>query len=262
MLAIKVLTVNIHKGFTALNRQFILPELRAAVRSVGADLVFLQEVTGSNTRHSQRTGNLGDEPHYEYLADSIWSQYAYGRNSVHTHGHHGNAVLSKFPIARFQNHDISVTQLERRGLLHCELTIPHAHSSVQSQVQTRVQSNLHVICVHLSLLGSHRAAQLADLCRLINEVVPPQASLIVAGDFNDWGQSAHAVLAKHANLEEVFVSAQGKAALSFPARWPLLRLDRIYVRGVASHSPILLPAKPWKDLSDHAPLAGLISCFD
>lgn len=29
-----VLTVNTHKGFTALNRRFILPELREAVRSV------------------------------------------------------------------------------------------------------------------------------------------------------------------------------------------------------------------------------------
>jgi endonuclease/exonuclease/phosphatase family metal-dependent hydrolase len=39
---IKVLTVNTHKGFTAFNRRFILPELREAVRSTGADLVFLQ----------------------------------------------------------------------------------------------------------------------------------------------------------------------------------------------------------------------------
>jgi endonuclease/exonuclease/phosphatase family metal-dependent hydrolase len=254
MLAIKVLTANIHKGFTALNRQFVLPELRAAVRSVGADVVFLQEVTGSNTRHAKRTGNFVNDPHYEYLADSIWTQYAYGRNSIYTHGHHGNAVLSKFPIAHFQNHDISFTQLERRGLLHCELKIPYAESDAESHVQ----SNLHVICIHLSLLGSHRAKQLAKLCRFIDEVVPPLAPLIVAGDFNDWEQSAHAVLAQSANLEEVFVIAHGKAALTFPARWPLLRLDRMYVRGVASHSPILLPAKPWRHLSDHAPLAAVV----
>ena len=30
------MTVNTHKGFTALNRKFILPELRDAVRTVGA----------------------------------------------------------------------------------------------------------------------------------------------------------------------------------------------------------------------------------
>jgi endonuclease/exonuclease/phosphatase family metal-dependent hydrolase len=46
-----VLTVNIHKGFTALNRRFILPELREAVRSVGADMVFLQEIHGTHERH-------------------------------------------------------------------------------------------------------------------------------------------------------------------------------------------------------------------
>lgn len=39
--SIKVLTVNIHKGFTFFNRRFILHELREAVRAVGADVVFL-----------------------------------------------------------------------------------------------------------------------------------------------------------------------------------------------------------------------------
>jgi endonuclease/exonuclease/phosphatase family metal-dependent hydrolase len=37
--SLKVMTVNTHKGFTALNRRFILPELREAVRTVGADVV-------------------------------------------------------------------------------------------------------------------------------------------------------------------------------------------------------------------------------
>ncbi|MFN5349045.1 MAG: EEP domain-containing protein, partial [Polaromonas sp.] len=35
--SLKVLTVNIHKGFTFFNRKFILPELREAVRKIGAD---------------------------------------------------------------------------------------------------------------------------------------------------------------------------------------------------------------------------------
>jgi len=244
MLAITVLTVNIHKGFTALGRQYILPELREAVRDVAPDMVFLQEVTGSNARHSASIDTFADEPHYEYLADSIWTQYAYGKNAVYTHGHHGNAVLSKFPIVHFENRNISLTGPERRGLLHCELDIPLQ------------PTHLHVICVHLSLLGSHRMEQLRRLCAFIDEVVPPLAPLIVAGDFNDWGQRAHAVLARSAQLTETFVHAQGNAARSFPARWPMLRLDRIYVRGVLAHNPMHLPAMPWKHLSDHAPLAA------
>ncbi|HYQ51944.1 MAG TPA: EEP domain-containing protein, partial [Pseudomonas sp.] len=51
---LNVMTINVHKGFTALNRRFILPELREAVRATGADLVFLQEVHGSHQQHALR----------------------------------------------------------------------------------------------------------------------------------------------------------------------------------------------------------------
>ena len=105
---IKVLTVNIHKGFTFFNRKFILPELREAVRKIGADVVFLQEVTGNHSEHGNKFDNYPDTPHYEFLADSIWPDFAYGRNAVYDKGDHGNAVMSKFPIVRFENHDVSI----------------------------------------------------------------------------------------------------------------------------------------------------------
>ena len=244
--SLKVLTVNIHKGFTFFNRKFILPELREAVRSVGADVVFLQEVTGSHAKHPEKFDNYPDTPHYEFLADSIWPQFAYGRNAVYTNGDHGNAIMSKFPIVRFENHDVSISGPERRGMLHCELKIPGRHDHV------------HAICVHLSLTEAHRTQQMAMLCQLAQTAVPPQAPLIVAGDFNDWRHSAHRQLTEGAALHEVFVQANGKPARTFPARLPLLRLDRIYVRNAIGHSPVVLPHKPWSHLSDHAPLAAEI----
>ena len=242
--SIKVLTVNIHKGFTFFNRKFILSELRDAVRSVGADLVFLQEVSGAHLKHAEKFDNYPDAPHYEYLADSIWSQFAYGRNAVYTNGHHGNAVLSKFPIVRFENRDISISGPERRGMLHCELHVPG---------QSR---NVHAICVHLSLLEAHRTQQMQMLCDLVRKEIPTRAPVVVAGDFNDWRRRAHKQLARSANLHEVFVQANGHAARTFPARLPMLQLDRIYVRNALDHTPILLPSKPWSHLSDHAPLAA------
>ena len=243
---IKVLTVNIHKGFTFFNRKFILPELRDAVRKVGADVVFLQEVTGTNAKHPDKFENYPETPHYEFIADSIWPQFAYGRNAVYTHGDHGNAVLSKFPIVRFENHDVSVSGPEKRGLLHCELQIPGR------------SLNLHAICVHLSLTEAHRTLQMDKLCKLIHSAVPPQAPVVVAGDFNDWRHRAHDQLAVGADLHEVFVQAYGFPAKTFPARRPLLRLDRIYVRNAIGHKPVVLPHKPWSHLSDHAPLAAEI----
>ena len=244
--SLKVLTVNIHKGFAFFNRKFILPELREAVRSVGADVVFLQEVTGTNAKHPDKFDNYPETPHYEFLADSIWPQFAYGRNAVYTHGDHGNAIMSKFPIVRFENHDVSISGPERRGLLHCELQIPGR------------PVNVHAICVHLSLTEAHRTQQMDMLCNLVHTDVPAHAPLIVAGDFNDWRHRADAQLARGAALHEVFVQANGRPARTFPARLPLLRLDRIYVRNAIGHAPVVLPNKPWSHLSDHAPLAAEI----
>ncbi|WP_254807281.1 endonuclease/exonuclease/phosphatase family protein [Xanthomonas campestris] len=62
--------------------------------------------------------------HYEYLAETLWPQFSYGRNAVYPHGHHGNAVLSKFPISSFANHDVSVPGHEPRGVLHSVLQVP------------------------------------------------------------------------------------------------------------------------------------------
>src|SRR5690606_2962597 len=49
---IVVLTLNTHKGLSPLNRRFVLPELRDAIRAVGADIVFLQEVLCAHQRHA------------------------------------------------------------------------------------------------------------------------------------------------------------------------------------------------------------------
>lgn len=243
--SIKVMTVNIHKGFTFFNRKFILHELRDAVRLVGADVVFLQEVAGTHNTHGDRFDNYPDTPHYEFLADSIWPQFAYGRNAVYTDGHHGNAVLSKFPIIHHENRDVSISGPERRGLLHCVLQLPD-------------RRQVHAVCVHLGLLEGHRRQQLDILCDMVRHDIAADAPLVVAGDFNDWRRRAHLQLAQGAGLHEVFVQAHGKAARTFPARLPLLQLDRIYVRNAIGHAPVVLPRKPWSHLSDHAPLAAEI----
>jgi endonuclease/exonuclease/phosphatase family metal-dependent hydrolase len=243
----RVLTVNTHKGFTLFNRKFILHELREAVRSVAADVVFLQEVLGMHAQHSIRHLNWPSAPHYEFLADTIWPQFAYGRNAVYPHGHHGNALLSKFPILRYENRDVSIAGPERRGLLHCVLNLPLPGVEV------------HAICVHLGLQEAHRRSQLELLCGIIDNEVPPQAPLLIAGDFNDWRRRAHHVLDRCAGLREVFVQAHGRAAKTYPARWPMLSLDRIYVRNARVHAPVVLPRRPWSHLSDHAPLAAEIS---
>ncbi|MFJ4066102.1 endonuclease/exonuclease/phosphatase family protein [Pseudomonas sp. NPDC089996] len=238
---LRVLTVNTHKGFTAFNRRFILPELREAVRSTQADIVFLQEVLGSHDRHAARYPGWPQTSQYEFLADSMWSDFAYGRNAVYPDGHHGNALLSKYPIIEHRNLDVSITGPERRGLLHCVLDVPGEHK-------------VHAICVHLSLLESHRQKQL-QLLRQLLDALPGDAPVIIAGDFNDWQQHGNRALRRQRDLHEAFERHHGLLARTYPARLPLLRLDRIYLRNADSHAPQILGHKPWTHLSDHLPLA-------
>ena len=81
----------------------------------------------------------------------MWSDYAYGRNAVYPEGHHGNAVLSRFPIEYYENRDISVGNGEKRGLLYCRIVPPQSGITI------------HVICVHLGLRADQRQAQLTML---------------------------------------------------------------------------------------------------
>ncbi len=239
-ITLNVLTMNMHMGFGFLNRRFILPELRDAVRSVSADVVFLQEVHGEQQNHAQKVKNWPTTSQYEFLADSMWTAFAYGRNAVYPHGHHGNALLSKYPIVRYENLDISIHGTEERGLLHCVLDVPHF-------------GEVHAVCVHLGLKEVHRQQQLALMADLVSRL-PADAPVIIAGDFNDWRLKADAALSS-TGLREVFVESFGAPARSFPARFPLLRLDRIYVRNVQARAPKVLSNRPWSHLSDHAPLA-------
>src|SRR5476649_1148214 len=206
----RVLTINTHKGFAAFNRRFILPELREAVRTVAPDIVFLQEVLGANEKHARRFANWPVVPQYEFLADTLWADFAYGRNAVYPDGDHGNALLSKFPIVSHENLDVSIDGTEKRGMLHCVLQVPGR------------DLQLHMICVHLGLREKHRREQLLRISRHI-ATLPADAPLVVAGDFNDWRQHANQILSREAGLVEVFTQAHGRPARSFPSRFPLLR---------------------------------------
>ncbi|MDQ3205973.1 MAG: endonuclease/exonuclease/phosphatase family protein [Pseudomonadota bacterium] len=241
MAEFSLLTLNIHQGLSALRKRSILEQLRAAVREVSADVLCLQEVRGVHAQGATLHPGTSGDPDYEYIADTLWSRFAYGRNAVFPEGHLGNAVLSKFPIARFHNHDVSVASAERRGMLRCELEVPGS-----GQV-------IHVVCVHLGLREAHRRHQLEALCALVRREVPEDAPLVVAGDFNDWRRRADAVLAT-CGLQECFVAAHGRPARTFPARRPLFPLDRIYTRHLRVDRAQVLAGRPWSHLSDHAPL--------
>ena len=243
---IRALTYNIHKGYCAGNRRFMLEGMRERIAESGADIVFLQEVHGNiqKSEAKRKRFSYPDQPHFEYLADQAWPHYAYGQNAIYRKGDHGNAILSKYPFVSWENIDVSIFPRSSRSILHGVIEIPGSGQ------------RLHTLCVHLGLLEQERRGQLQALTERIDEHVPHDEPMIIAGDFNDWRRQAENHLNTDLEVEELFVRLRGRHARTYPVWAPMLPVDRIYFRGLEPIGCQRLNDDHWSDLSDHAALFG------
>ena len=190
MSIIRVVSYNIHKGRSATGGRESLSDLRLGLYGLRPDLLFLQEVQGRN----QVRGSL--DAQHESLAAVLRMEAAYGCNAVRAATDHGNALLSRYPILQYENQDISDHRLEQRGLLH-------------GVVEVDGQS-VHCIVVHLGLLARGRSRQVQALVERIGRLVPDDEPLLIAGDFNDWGNRLAPLFVRQLGLYEVFaVAPQG-----------------------------------------------------
>ena len=237
---LRLLTFNIHKGFSILNKRFVLHQLREAIRSISADIVFLQEVTGENSRKSKKHSDWPEETHYEFLAESIWTDFAYGKNAAYPIGHHGNAILSKYPIIHSEKFDISTNRFEQRGFLYSVLDIPDSPST------------LHCLCVHLGLSASSRKKQIRMIETFINEKIPKEAPIILAGDFNEWRTKNKGQCPISLGLKDAAMETKGEIARTYPSLFPIFPLDRICLRGLTANNSKIYFKGVWSKLSDHA----------
>src|SRR3989338_7858403 len=192
MSRLRIVSYNIHKGFSPGNADFVLAGIKEAIRATDADIVFLQEVLGQHDEHASRVPDWPLVSQFEYLADQIWPHYAYGKNAVYEEGHHGNAILSRYPILRWENEDVSLTKYEKRGLLHACVEIPDSKRQID------------LVCLHLNLLQHHRKEQIDRLVSRLRRVAPEGSPLVIAGDFNDWRELASTSLIQELGVKEVF----------------------------------------------------------
>ncbi len=244
MKRLHIATYNIHKGFSQFNRRMVVHDLRDRLRVLNPDIIFLQEVQGLHLGRALTHSNWPASPQHKFLAEDTWQETAYGGNAVYDHGHHGNAILSRFPILSAQNEDISGHRFERRGMLHSTIQLPDFAAPV------------HCVCVHLGLTGGGRRRQMEILAQHMERVAADTAPLIVAGDFNDWRNHADDILVDRLGVIEVFGGAVGRPARSFPSTLPVFRLDRIYVRGFRIDRAEVHYGPPWSKISDHAALSA------
>jgi endonuclease/exonuclease/phosphatase family metal-dependent hydrolase len=239
---IKVMTYNIHKGFSAGNLRFVLHQIREQIRASDVDVVFLQEIQGEHSARRRRIHEWPEASQFEFLADQIWQHYAYGKNAIYEQGHHGNAILSKYPFIHWDNLNVSSMRRASRSILHGVISIP------------KVQKKIHVVCIHLDLMAYERVRQLKILDARIKEHIPPDEPLILAGDFNDWGKRIDRILAADLRMEEAYKYFHGRHAKTYPSWLPIAPVDRIYYRSLKPLESSCFSGPPWHRLSDHTPL--------
>lgn len=260
---LRIATYNIHKGVSTLRSTPRIHALKQALASMEADIFFLQEVQGRHDRYAMRhAAHWPEQAQHQFLAGDS-HHCAYGMNAVYDHGHHGNALLSGFPIESYRNQDVSDHAFEARGILHCVVQTP--------------ETQVHCYVVHLGLFAGSRKRQTEALIAAVESSAPPGAPVIIAGDFNDWTNQLSDTLRTRLGVCEVFddsmptrgfglylrrLSGRGpriKPARTFPAALPWLRLDRIYVRGFKVDVAQVLHGGLWAKLSDHAPIIATLT---
>ena len=241
---LRVATYNIHKGVRGMGaaKRLEIHNLVLGVEALDADLVFLQEVRLHHTRDAARFDQtiMGwpEQGQAEFLAPEGYNS-AYRSNAFTKHGEHGNALLSRWPLGDAGHHDVSDHRFEQRGLLY----VPVSWNG----------TTVHAIVAHFGLVHSSRMRQAQRLAEYIAAELPPDEPVLVAGDFNDWGE----------RLDEPMAAAGLQRALSsdkrlpkrptFPSRLPVFSLDRIYMRGFRCEGTMVPRGTGWARMSDHLP---------
>ncbi len=237
----RLLTYNIHKAI-GMDGKYRPDRIIAVLQHHNADIVLLQEVDRGVPRsnHEDLASLLGRSLQYEYRAA--------GMNVVMKRGRYGNATLTRFPISRQRNIDLTVAWRKRRGAQHTSITVTNSKPGI----------SVDIFNIHLGLSAMERRRQVADLLssKQITSL-PVDQPVIIAGDMNDW----RGVLKRQRFTSQGFVCATNRrpgsrwAIKTFPSIAPTGGLDKIFYRGPIRpirvfRSRLLLA----QEASDHLPV--------
>jgi endonuclease/exonuclease/phosphatase family metal-dependent hydrolase len=195
--SLRIVSYNVH---CCVGRSGLAEPARIAdvLREMRADVACLQEVDSGYVLRQ------GDQ--LAALAELTGLRPVSGATLSSDDGEYGNALLSRFPLRRVRSAFYEGAG-ERRGALSAEI-------DWEGEL-------LGVTVTHFGLSARDRAAQAQALVKLTGE--RPDGLDVIAGDFNEWQPFSAALLHLDARL------GPGVAPRTFPARCPLLRLDRIWV---------------------------------
>ena len=212
-----LLTYNIHKAI-GVDRVFDPSRITRILEHHDADIVLLQEVDRGVPRsnHFDLAAHLARALRYQYRAS--------GMNVFLKKGKYGNATLSRFPIGRQRNVDLTVKRRKRRGAQHTRILLGGRGGEIA----------IDVFNVHLGLSATERRRQVERLLASQDiEALSGAHACIIGGDMNDW----RGVLRRRCFRDAGFKCATDHrpgsswSIKTFPSYAPAGGLDKIFYRG-------------------------------
>ncbi len=237
----RLITYNIHKAI-GVDRRFAPERIIAILEHHNPDIVLLQEVDrgAPRSKHVDLASMIGKTMGYDHRAVSM--------NHHMKRGRYGNATLSRFPIHKQRNIDLTISWRKRRGAQHTAIELP----------TDRRQVVIDVFNMHLGLSAMERRKQIGHLLdtpdmRRLDASHP----CIVAGDMNDW----RGLLRKQNFAVAGFACATNRrpgshrSIKTFPSYAPTGGLDKIFYRGCLKATHVFRSRLKLAEVaSDHLPV--------
>lgn len=221
-----IATYNIH-GAVGCDRRFSPERVAEVLREINADIIALQEVPLGGTR----TPNV-----LAVLREATGYVAAEGPACDRPERRYGNAVLSRYPILSMRAIDLSFGSREPRGALDADVNC-HGHL-------------LRIVATHLGLRPAERHDQIRKLLQMFDTEEMP---VILLGDINEWFVWGRSLRWLVSHFQAV------PAPRTFPSRYPLFALDRIWIRPRHRLVHVEVHATPLARIaSDHLPLIAHI----
>jgi len=223
---ISVATWNVHRC-TGRDGRHDPARTLAVLRELDADVIALQELQW----RPEDALHLLDE----FAAHLGYTPLA-GPTLLKQDGHYGNAVLTRLDVMRVERIDLSVPGREPRGALDVALD---ARKGMP-----------RVVATHLGLAPWERRVQMK---RLIGRLDRGGNPVVLMGDLNEWFLWGRPLrwLRRH--------FGRTPAPRTFPARFPVFSLDRIWAEPRATLREIVVHRSPAaRAASDHLPVRATL----
>ncbi|OTP75237.1 Endonuclease/Exonuclease/phosphatase family protein [Caballeronia sordidicola] len=224
---LRIATYNVH-GAVGVDGKLAPERIAAVLAEIDADIFALQEVP------------LGGSaaPDVLSILQRLTGLHAVEGPTLDTPARrYGNAVLTRFPVRAVRTLDLSFKSREPRGALDADIDCGG--------------ETWRVVATHLGLASSERRAQVEQVLQRFDT---PDLPVILLGDLNEWFIYGRTLR----RLVSHFYRASSPK--TFPTRYPLFALDRIWVHPgerlvkVEVHRSALA-----RVASDHYPLIAYLS---